>query len=64
VATRPRPAADQRFPAHDGHRRAVQTKKQLPTHLRLAGKCLGLLVNFNVALIKEGITRIANGMPD
>jgi hypothetical protein len=25
---------------------------------------LGLLLNFNVALIKDGITRIANGMPD
>jgi GxxExxY protein len=39
-------------------------KKQLLTHLRLADKRLGLLINFNVALIKEGITRIANGMPD
>ena len=38
-------------------------KKQLLTHLRLAGKRLGLLINFNVALINEGITRIANGMP-
>ena len=39
-------------------------KKQVLTHLRLAGKRLGLLINFNVALIKDGITRIANGMPD
>src|ERR1700733_1250754 len=39
-------------------------KKQLLTHLRLANKRLGLLINFNVALIKDGITRIANGMPD
>ena len=39
-------------------------KKQLLTHLRLADKRLGLLINFNVALIKDGITRIANGMPD
>jgi GxxExxY protein len=38
--------------------------KQLLTHLRLADKRLGLLINFNVALIKEGIKRIANGMPD
>jgi hypothetical protein len=30
----------------------------------LADKRLGLLINFNVALIKDGITRIANGMPD
>ena len=39
-------------------------KKQLLTYLRLAGKRLGLLINFNVALIKDGITRIASGMPD
>jgi GxxExxY protein len=39
-------------------------KKQLLTHLRLAAKRLGLLINFNVVLIKDGITRIANGMPD
>jgi hypothetical protein len=34
-------------------------KKQLLTHLRLAHKRLGLLINFNVALIKDGITRVA-----
>jgi GxxExxY protein len=39
-------------------------KKQLLTHLRLADKRVGLLINFNVVLIKEGIKRIANGMPD
>jgi len=39
-------------------------KKQLLTHLRLADKRLGLLINFNVALIKDGIMRIANGMLD
>jgi GxxExxY protein len=39
-------------------------KKQLLTHLRLADKRLGLLINFNVAFIKDGIKRIANGMPD
>ncbi len=39
-------------------------KKQLLTHLRLADKRLGLLINFNVALIKDGITRIANSMQD
>ena len=37
-------------------------KKQLLTHLKLAKKKLGLLVNFNVELIKDGITRIANGI--
>jgi len=35
-------------------------KKQLLTYLRLAGKQLGLLVNFNSELMKDGITRIAN----
>ena len=35
-------------------------KKQLLTYLRLARKPLGLLVNFNVKLLKEGLTRIAN----
>ena len=39
-------------------------KKQLLTHLRLADKRLGLLINFNVNLIRDGITRIANGMPE
>jgi GxxExxY protein len=37
-------------------------RKQLLTYLRLANKRLGLLVNFNVALIKDGITRVANGL--
>ncbi|MGC1273373.1 MAG: GxxExxY protein [Planctomycetaceae bacterium] len=39
-------------------------KKQLLTDLKLAGKRLGLLINFNESLIKNGITRIANGLPD
>jgi GxxExxY protein len=39
-------------------------KKQLLTYIRLADKRLGLLINFNTALIKDGITRVANGMPD
>src|SRR5207245_7873882 len=37
-------------------------KKQLLTYLRLAGRRLGLLINFNVALIKEGIHRVVNGL--
>jgi GxxExxY protein len=36
--------------------------KQLLTYLRLADKRLGLLINFNVALIKDGITRVVNGL--
>lgn len=37
-------------------------KKQLITYLRLADKRLGLLINFGSALIKDGITRIVNGL--
>lgn len=36
--------------------------KKLLTYLRLTKLKLGLLVNFNVALIKDGITRIVNGL--
>ena len=39
-------------------------KKQLLTYLRLADKRLELLINFNVALIKDGITRIVNGLEE
>jgi GxxExxY protein len=35
-------------------------KKQLLTYLKLAGKPLGLLINFNENLLKNGITRIIN----
>jgi len=35
-------------------------KKQLLTYLRLAKKPLGLLINFNEPLLKNGITRIIN----
>jgi GxxExxY protein len=49
--------------------KAVETiapvhKRQLLTYLKLAGKRLGLLINFNVYLIKDGITRIANGLEE
>ena len=37
-------------------------KKQLLTYLRLSGLKLGLLINFNEALLKDGITRIVNGL--
>ena len=37
-------------------------KKQLLTYLRLSDMRLGLLINFNVTVIKDGITRIANGL--
>ena len=34
---------------------------QLVTYLKLADKKLGLLINFNVALLKDGIRRRING---
>jgi GxxExxY protein len=37
-------------------------KKQLLTYLRLTDKRLGLLINFDVELIKNGITRVVNGL--
>lgn len=36
--------------------------KQLQTYLKLTRMKLGLLVNFNEALIKNGIKRIVNGL--
>lgn len=33
-------------------------KKQLLTYLRLAAKPMGLLINFNEVLLKDGVTRI------
>lgn len=39
-------------------------KKQLLTYLRLADKRLDLLINFGDALIKHGITRVVNGLPE
>ncbi len=38
--------------------------KQLLTYLRLTNKKLGLLINFNTKLIKDGIKRIVNGLTD
>src|SRR6266446_1906108 len=38
--------------------------KQLLTYLRLRECRLGLLINFGESLIKNGIKRIANGMPE
>ena len=34
---------------------------QLLTYLRLTGLSLGLLINFNVPVLKDGIRRLANG---
>jgi GxxExxY protein len=38
--------------------------KQLLTYLRLADKRLGLLINFGAPLIKEGIRRVVNHLPE
>ena len=38
--------------------------KQVLTYLRLMDKRLGLLINFGEHMIKHGIKRVANGMPE
>jgi GxxExxY protein len=37
--------------------------KQVLTYIRLANRRLGLLVNFGAPRIKDGITRLVNGLP-
>ncbi len=39
-------------------------KKQLLTYLRLTGMKLGYLLNFGQALMKDGIIRTVNGLPE
>jgi GxxExxY protein len=39
-------------------------KKQLMTYLKLGEKKLGFLINFGAPLLKDGISRIANGVDD
>ncbi len=39
-------------------------RKQVQTYLKLTGYRLGLLINFNSELIRDGIWRVVNGMPD
>jgi len=39
-------------------------KKQVLTYLRLADIRLGLLVNFGAELIRDGITRLVNGLEE
>jgi len=36
--------------------------KQVQTYLKLTNIKLGLLINFNTVLLKDGIHRIANGL--
>ena len=39
-------------------------KKQLITYLRLSGLKVGLLINFGTKLLKDGLTRIVNELPE
>jgi len=39
-------------------------RKQIQTYVRLKKLRLGLLLNFGAALMKNGIVRAANGMPE
>ena len=39
-------------------------KKIFLTYLRFANKRLGLLINFGSELIKDGINRVVNGLPE
>ena len=39
-------------------------KKQLLTYLRLTDKRLGILINFDVELIKDGISRVVNRLKE
>ena len=39
-------------------------KKQLLTYLRLSDRRLGLLINFGAEFIKDGITRVVNGLAE
>ncbi len=37
---------------------------QLLSYLKLSGRKVGLLINFNVTLLKDGIRRVVNNFPD
>ena len=39
-------------------------RKQLQTYLRLSGYKLGYLLNFGEALLRDGIVRSVNGLPE
>jgi GxxExxY protein len=39
-------------------------KKQVQTYLKLTGKKLGFLLNFNTELMKDGITRVVNKLEE
>ena len=37
---------------------------QLLSYLKLSGRRIGLLINFNVKLLKSGIRRLVNELPE
>lgn len=39
-------------------------RKQVLTYLRLADKRLGLLITFGAGLLKDGVTRLVNGLAE
>jgi len=43
-------------------RLAALHQAQLLSYLKLSGKRLGLIINFNVVLLKDGIKRLVNGL--
>jgi len=43
-------------------RLAALHQAQLLSYLKLSGKRLGLTINFNVVLLKDGIKRLVNGL--
>ena len=45
-------------------RLSAQHSKQLLTYLKLTRLRLGLLINFGETLIKDGVQRLVNGLPD
>jgi GxxExxY protein len=48
-------SVENRLPVH---------KKQLLTYLKLSNLRLGYLINFNEALVKDGVERLVNGLPE
>jgi GxxExxY protein len=48
-------AIEKLLPIHDA---------QLLSYLRISGKCVGLLLNFNVRILRHGLKRIVNEFPD
>lgn len=45
-------------------RLAPTHKAQLLSYLKLSGYNVGLLINFNVKVLKDGIVRVVNNFPD